>query len=96
MADFDYDKTCILLHSSVFCVRFATRLRAEKKDAAATTIQRWARTEFHRWLQDRALPWLSIEVSLSDNQRWADEDHGAVVSTVLKDRHVNVDTLGPP
>ncbi|KAL1480347.1 hypothetical protein MTO96_051108 [Rhipicephalus appendiculatus] len=70
--------------------------RLRKRDAAAATIQRWARTEFKRWLRDRALSRSSIETSPLDSQRWTDEDHGAVVSTILKDRCVNVDTLGPP
>ncbi|KAL1440228.1 hypothetical protein MTO96_009536 [Rhipicephalus appendiculatus] len=70
--------------------------RLRKRDAAAAIIQRWARTEFKRWLRDRALSWSSIETSPLDSERWTDEDHGAVVSTILKDRCVNVDTLGPP
>ncbi|KAL1417242.1 hypothetical protein MTO96_027061 [Rhipicephalus appendiculatus] len=67
-----------------------------KEDAAAAIIQRWARTEFKRWLRDRALSRSSIETPPFDSQRWIDQDHGAFVSTILKDRCVKVHALGPP
>ncbi|XP_075728938.1 uncharacterized protein LOC119165060 isoform X2 [Rhipicephalus microplus] len=67
-----------------------------KEDAAAATIQRWSRTKLKRWLREHALSRPSIETSPVNSQRWIDDDHGAVVTTVLKDRDVSVDTLGPP
>ncbi|KAL1467596.1 hypothetical protein MTO96_042051 [Rhipicephalus appendiculatus] len=67
-----------------------------KEDAAAATIQRWARTEFKRWLRDRALSRSSIDTSPLNSQRSIDQDHGAVVSTILNDPCVDIYTPGLP
>ncbi|XP_075526713.1 uncharacterized protein LOC142558467 [Dermacentor variabilis] len=67
-----------------------------KEDAAAAVIQRWARTEFKRWLLDRPSSRSSTDTPPPNSQRWIDEDYGAVVSTLLEDSSVSVDALGPP
>ncbi|KAL1440232.1 hypothetical protein MTO96_009540 [Rhipicephalus appendiculatus] len=70
----------------------ANQLRRE--DAAATTIQRWARTVFKPWLRKHVLSHSNIETPPSNSQHWIDEDHGAVASTILDDISVNVYAMG--
>ncbi|XP_050031850.1 uncharacterized protein [Dermacentor andersoni] len=67
-----------------------------KEDAAAAVIQRWARTEFKRWLLDRTSSRSSIDTPPPNSQCWIDEDYGAVVNTLLEDSSVSADALGPP
>ncbi|XP_049512733.1 uncharacterized protein LOC125940514 [Dermacentor silvarum] len=67
-----------------------------REDAAAAVIQRWVRTEFKRRLQNGASSRSIIDTPPQNSQGCIDEDHGAVVNTVLEDPRVSVNALRPP
>ncbi|KAL1440224.1 hypothetical protein MTO96_009532 [Rhipicephalus appendiculatus] len=93
----DIDWKSIFSISEMACPE-ASRVGARelsKKDAAATVIQRWVRHVFKPWLQ-RVKSQPGTEELPSANQRWIDEDHGAVMNTTLEDAVPRTDELEPP